>query len=238
MTAILSAVYPNSVQLLTDGANYTEYGVVAQALCKVHTSPRIPFAVTGRGAAAAIDLIANDIVRAGECGSVDETLEYAAGALDATTGSSFGFGNFDIVLAGWSETRGPFHALYATHERYARDMGVPPHRLFIPNMDNFVLGPQVSALEMVEAGINLNDMVLAGEDAWRRFGADMMEVLRQKPGVHWDAGDVEMFGVGCHVDLTVITKDGVETTRLREWDDPVGQPIDPKRNENKEVANA
>jgi hypothetical protein len=42
-------------------------------------------------------------------------------------------------------------------------------------------------------------------------------------------GDGSFYPIGGHVDLTLVTENGVTVETLRDWRDPLNEPIDPFR---------
>ena len=65
-------------------------------------------------------------------------------------------------------------------------------------------------------------------DGLSDYGVPFFEVLRSREMSHAAHPDKpKLFGIGGHVDHTVVTMNGATTMRLHTWPDKVGEKIQP-----------
>lgn len=221
MSAYLSHVYADRVEILTDGAIYNENGVILDFAEKVYRFQNAPAALTVRGACEPMIVIgqALDMVAMLSGGSFDVVLGFLPRMLEKLKSEGAG-ADFEMLVAGISETEGPLH-VYFTTASYAE--GIESCRLY--RMADFVGGGIiVPAEEQDAAGITQAGL----RDRFAEVGADYMELMRRHKGPNPVRPDLPaIYGIGGHVDHSVIRADGVTTTRLRTWPDVVGEKIDP-----------
>ncbi|WP_105370603.1 hypothetical protein [Neorhizobium huautlense] len=224
MSAYMSICYEDRIELLTDGAVYTPDGVLVETAEKVRRSSRWPLAITGRGSSAIVDILASYIETLGEMSAtVNEVISRLQIWLDGRKlkGSPE---PFEILIAAFVDDAGPVN-LYFSSERMID--GVEPWVIHTMGTE-FGGGPAFSLDELRAAGISIESLSAGLEEA----GADLMEMMRHRKGGNPAAPHLsEVYGIGGHVDLTVIRLDGVTTKRLRTWPDVIGEKIDPFREE-------
>ena len=213
MSAFYAMAYGDRVELLTDGAVYLGDGTLIDIREKVWRSPSLPLAITGRGSMA-IEAFAETILAMPD-DSVDAVIERTNALLEQakTVVSS---APCEVLIAGISETDGPFLAFFTTADIY-------------PNLASFVLhdvgrelggGNALAAEELASVG--------SAEDGLAGMGVALFEAMRRKPGLNPTVPNLpSVYGIGGHVDLTVISAGGTETTRLHTWPDVVGEKIKP-----------
>lgn len=216
MSAFYSLCYPDRVELLTDGAFYLEDGTLTKIMRKVWCSDNIPLAVTGRGSGA-VEAFAIAIKLLSQCGSFDETLARTSEMLERRKPKGVP-DDCEIVIAGISETSGPSIWYFATADAYGIE-GFEPWTLYYVGME-WGGGSQLTAEEI--AGMDVRGGLA-------ECGVAIFEAMRRKPGPNPLRPDLpEIYGIGGHVDLTVIDGAGATTRRLHTWlEDEVGRKIDP-----------
>jgi len=219
MSAYYAVIIDDRIELLTDGAIYDDNGVLLDTRQKVWTSPRIPFAVTGRGCSATVDLIAQSFLTFSCMGSVDRALDAIAESLASF--DKMPATQFEMVITAISETRGPAIYYLASANHYdLPDFG--PLKLYDFGHE-IAGGPQLAAAEAASF-IHSYDP----EQGLRSIAVPLFEVMRRKRGPNPARPDLpDHFGIGGHVDLTVVTSGGCTVECLHTWDDVIGKPIDP-----------
>jgi hypothetical protein len=221
MSAFLSVVFPDRIEILTDGAVYDDEGVLVDTREKVYRCANVPAAIVGRGPVAAIDLVGPvlDTLFAffgfdAGAAQFDNTMRKHADRFTAADK------HFELLIAGRSEDRGWVNLYWSTANMYGQFEACRLYRV----TDEFGGGPAPSEADVAAVGLSLADLA----DGMEARGADLLEAMRRKKGPNPSKPDLpELYGIGGHVDLTTIRADGVETKRLRTWPDVVGQKIDP-----------
>lgn len=221
MSAFLAVNYGDRIELLTDGAVYTEDGTLVAIREKVFRLSSIPAAITARGAMEPLDMIGLYLETVGAFeGSFDATIVHLGSLLGKM--KQQGAPAFEMVICGISESYGPVIAYLCTAAAYP---GFEPYKLYRIEQPDFGGGaPLDFVAELPAAGITAESV----RDGLGARGADIFELMRRKAGPNPLRPDLPaLFGIGGHVDLTVISAAGVTTTRLRTWPDQVGAKIDP-----------
>lgn len=218
MSAFYTLNYGDRIELLTDGAVYEDDGTLTAVRRKVWHSERIPMAVTGRGNASAVQLLAMAVLLPDAYGSTDRVLEAVPGLLDKMAAKQHGGakpGYFEIVIAAISETRGPVIFYASSADCYGA--GYVPFTL-------------VEAGSEFGGGVPIDPAGIDVSDGLRTCGAEIFERMRRVRGPNPTAPELPpLYGIGGHVDLTVVRPGGVTVERLRTWPDVIGEPIDPFR---------
>ncbi|BBD37532.1 hypothetical protein Amn_24120 [Aminobacter sp. Y103A] len=216
MSAFYALCHDDRVELLTDGARYHDDGTLVEICRKVWTSPCLPLAVTGRGGGA-VEAYTKAIVGLSALGTFDDVIESVQRLVTRST-------RFDIaepaevVIAGISETRGPCILYFATTNAYGLE-GFEP---FVISDAGREFGGG-APLEPSEA-----EAIRSRGSTLRELGVDLFEAMRRKKGKNPARPDLpDHYGIGGHVDLTVVSSGGCTVERLHTWDDEVGKPIDP-----------
>lgn len=210
MSAFYAVAYHDRVELLTDGAVYSDDGTLTDIRRKVWTSDHVPLAVTGRGATGVVEGFAAAIMILSARGSFDDTIAAVQGMLERRREKGVP-ADVEMVICGTSETVGPRILYFATCEAYA---GVEPWTILDA-------GPELGG------GPSPDIDGLDGSNGLRGCGAELMERMRRIPGPNPTRPDLPpLYGVGGHIDWTVITADGCATERIHEWPDVIGEKIE------------
>lgn len=234
MSGFLSVKHRDCIQILTDGAAYDDKHRLAKVSRKVFHARNMPIAVTSRGQAGIGDWLSQRICDlADKQGSVDVVLDalprivqiLKAAAGDFLTGEE---NAIEVLVAGWSETKGPRHCVFRT--RSVDSWHVTWEVIEMPERE-ISGGIAVSTSEllpwMAQFGLTPATAMekLDGDPAnmFRRYGAEMAECWRR----HMVPGLSNVFLIGGQVDLTEIRPEGVTVTTLRTWPDKIGEKINP-----------
>lgn len=214
MSAFYALAFDDRVELLTDGAIYADDGTLLDIRHKVWTSDRLPLAITGRGNFGMVEAMATAMLFAASIGTFDEAVERIDGVLRrrAEKGAP---ADFEVVLVGISETRGP--VIYYAASCDAHGAGLEPWQLHDA-------GREIGGGNVVDASD------LDASDGLLNIGVELFERMRAVPGPNPTRPDLpDLYGIGGHLDWTVVAANGAETMRIWEWPDVIGEPIDPER---------
>lgn len=220
MSAFVSMVYPDRVEMLTDGATCLPSGTLIHRTDKVRASHRVPMAITGRGRHEDVARFADAILDLTKTLTVDETLEAVAAALDAGVFQETDQ-PYEIVLACISESCGPRQLVFTSMARPDAE----------PSVEAFKLH-DLTELRMIAGGVPIIPEDVPGVTATdigtglRAVGVPLFEAMRRRgKGDAWGGG--EAYWIGGHIDWTVVDADGVRTERIHEWPDQLFQMIQP-----------
>jgi hypothetical protein len=126
-----------------------------------------------------------------------------------------------VLIAAFIDGR-PMNLYFSTHPIIE---GVEPWVIHKMGPE-FGGGPDITLDDIPSAGIPIESLSAGLEER----GADLMEIMRKrKAGNPANALLPDVYGIGGHVDLTVVRTDGVTTKRLRTWPDVLGEKIEPFR---------
>lgn len=221
MSAYLAVNYGDRIELLTDGAVYTEDGTLVMTREKVVRIASVPAAITARGAMGALNAVGLYLEMVGlVTGSFDKTMVQLDGFVAKMKDKPPAA--FEMVICGISESEGPLMAYFCSEKVYPQ---FEPFVLYRLDMPDICGGGSLNTFEaMKAAGLTPDDF----RDGLAAKGADVMEILRREPGPSPIRPDLpDLYGIGGHVDHTVIRAEGVTTTRLRTWPDVIGEKINP-----------
>lgn len=221
MSAFLAVNYGDRIELLTDGAIYTEDGTLVATREKVVRIASVPAAITSRGAMGALNAVGLYLEMVGlVTGSFDKTMVQLDGFVAKMKDKPPAA--FEMVICGISESEGPLMAYFCSAKVYPH---FEPFTLYRIYDGDFCGGAGLDIFQAMESeGIKAEDF----REGLAAKGADLMELMRREPGPNPIRPDLpDQFGIGGHVDHTVIRADGVTTTRLRTWPDTIGEKIDP-----------
>lgn len=221
MSAYISARRPDRVEILSDAAmcrdgDFALTGIISKCL----PIPGFPLAITGRGDLNVLNEYAGRIAGfASNRGTVDAAMTEFAELLadEEDAGRNFPF-VMDFLIAGWSETEGPFHRLFAIGDGL-------PHGLFpfeVVEIPDLWCGGTFDLAEFDATGIGLKTISENLESA----GADLFEAWRRKP-VFSQGNPTPIHGIGGQLHKTTVTEGGVEFEPLGYWPDLIGKPIVP-----------
>lgn len=232
MSFYYSVIMDDRIAMLTDGASISAKGLLVEVASKVVTNQNPPFAITGRGNSTIIDALAK-MIRIGceRCDTfedviclIDHTLKGIQKQMDPYPA----VGHFELLIAGWGKD-GPLHLYVSsfTPRLEGGEADKQPFKLYVGPWE-IGGGPQVTLEEMAAAGLTREKAEAAGRDVLEIYGADIVEIARCKKGSDDTRPEIgEFYGIGGFVELTTIRPDGVETKKLREWDDEIGSPLNP-----------
>lgn len=219
MSAFYAVAYEDRVELLTDGAIYQPDGTLTDIRRKVWTSDRLPMAITGRGDSGLVEVMANVMLTVSCIGTFDKAVERIDGMLQRRAEKG-AHADFEMVICGISETRGPVIYYFATVNAHGID-GFEPWRLHrMPGEfggGNPLTDDEIASLG--DASTGLLDVAVP-----------LFNTMRMKKGVNPVSPDLPpLYGIGGHIDWTIVAANGAETMRIHEWPDVIGEKIDPAR---------
>lgn len=228
MSAFISVRFPDSIQLLADGAAYNPEGVITSFEDKIRVSRRAPVAVAVRGASGLALGHGQLICDLADQEGVEELLRVLR-SYDTSLNARRYFkadetAGFDFAIALWHPAEGPKH--YRLHS-YPTLPGFAPFVLH--ELGDFTAcGTVFHPDELFRAGI----LPVYGDPTdWARTkGGDIMDMMRQSKGEPLP-GAIEkpQYIIGGHVDLATVTATGVKLQRIRRYTDKIGKKIDPKQ---------
>ena len=202
MSAFYALAYRDRIELLTDGAIYSDDGTLVDIRMKVHVSENVPLVVTGRGNSAVVDLLAAGMTALAGCGNVDEAIEQIDALLlrRAEKGAPE---DAEWVIAGVSETRGPFLLYAATADLYGNDLKPWCLHDVGPEWGG---GPKIDYCGDLDASSGL-----------RGCGVELFERMRRVAGPNPAKPDLpHIHGIGGHVGLTTVRAGGGAGGRVHE----------------------
>jgi hypothetical protein len=220
MSAINVVLKKSSVHIICDAASYDERGNLIAAVPKVALLPHLNAAIACRGPRISVPLFA-DLLPA--IATTYDELKTEAPTflrdLQPMLQASFAHCSlgteFDVVVAGISETAGPDAYLICSHTRYG---GVQPWTTV-----------QLAELTTLPGDLDIRarfiDRVPHDIEAFdpERDGLTVLEAQRAAPIEH--AGDKSFVGVGGFAQVTSITRDGIVTKVIHRWPDEIGHQI-------------
>jgi hypothetical protein len=217
MSGFYTFAYQDRVELLVDGAVYTEDGVLIDIRQKVQVASKTPIAVTGRGSADAVSMMAWAITaKADLCGSFDKTIEWLREKYGERSGTSVG-AHHELVIVGISEEYGP-SVWYVTTTSYVE--GCEPWTVYNAGGELMGGGP----VDISVVGLGNEDFAVG----LRENGGILMELMRRKAAPNPVKPYLpHLYGIGGHVDHVVVSATGNTVERIVEWPDVIGQKIDP-----------
>lgn len=222
MTAYLSCVYADRVEMLVDSAMIDPDDATLKTIApKAIGAATMPLVLAGRGETQYLALFGTEFVRVTQtAASVDEALARMGAYLAAQAGAGHAFAvPFDLLLAGWSETRGAFH-FHACEPKAASVFGCEPWQL--RDVPSFWSGGPFTSEEFDDAGFYIENFI----DGIAFQGMKLMDAFRKKP-VFRDGSETPVFGIGGQLMMVTITPAGASIRSLGYWDDAIGETIDP-----------
>jgi hypothetical protein len=219
MSAYLSAVFPDSIEVLSDAAMLTPDFKLGAITRKIMVIGELPLVMTGRGDVIALGAYAIRLRELAACGSVDGTLAAFREFLKSEKegGRKFHVAQ-DFLVAGWSESAGPFH--YLIVGAAGMPGGFAPFELI--EVPRVWVGGTFDDEEFYKAGFYGDSF----DGGLRHYGVKLFEAFRKKP-VFQLGSDVPICGIGGHVHISTITASGVRIETLGTWPDLIGENIDP-----------
>jgi hypothetical protein len=234
MSAYFSLVAGPAAFLFTDGAGYSNDGILRKVSRKVQTAASAPFAVTAVGNANLGDRIKVFLAEMAERNGVEpffaEVLPEFLASLRQSYVEAGPNPENDVVvmMAAATPERGAFNVKFQTMPEPGRDDILP---FVASRADNFAYrGPTFDVMKM--AGIR---SIEPGEDRLdfaRHVGRQVMEFARAERCVPMHlqgTGAPASHYVGGCIDLTIVDADGARTERIHAWPDRIGERIEPAR---------
>ncbi|PBB21132.1 hypothetical protein [Mesorhizobium sp. WSM4313] len=222
MSGIFSALTPDTIIVLTDGAVYDNTGVLLEIKRKVTVSERLPLAVAFRGNLDFGETVARRIIGDAEAVGFDQMLRDIAVVLLDFPASP----HLEVLIAGISETAGPMHRVF--RNKHVGCEVDKPFSLNDPGLVHMGFGSDGRAISLAAMGIPARQ----GQslETWlTRYGVDLFEYFRDIP-VPIDPADENtdrQYLIGGICDMTVVTRGRVSITTLHRWPDKIGEKIDP-----------
>lgn len=225
MTGFIVKPFHDRVEILSDGALYSEDGILLGTAEKVIPSGLVPLAVIGSGRSQEIGSLSEVVLMAAAVTrSFDKTIEMLSNALASIAQSP----NYDtglrLVVAGISEAHGPVAYIVSTFADAASK--IPAFRL--ERMFSIFAQGAYPTQEQFQAYFEASGSPFDVYHGLERDSVFLMGAMREQKLPNPANPNAPLFHkVGGHIDLTVIRAEGISTKRLHEWPDVVGQPIDP-----------
>lgn len=223
MSMFYSLCMHDRIELLTDGAYYLDDGTLIDIATKVRPSISKPFCATGRGATEVtknFTLMATLI--ADRAQTVDEAINDLASAVARLGEKKEDVQNHaEILISCISESLGPTNLYWCSGDFYGH---LEPWVLH--NVGHEIGGGGIVSDEALSfAGITPERMAIEG---FAPLCAEVFELARREKGSNpMKPGNPPLYGIGGFIEHTVVTASGVTTTKIKEWPDEIGKPIDP-----------
>jgi hypothetical protein len=224
MSAINVIRQTHQVHVLTDGAAYDPDGRLVMVGPKISIVPHLSCALAFRGPAATRCLLTEVLAHGaasydGLRDTIAEMLRESA-AIYAPLFDGCQLGpDFEVVVAGWSETKGADCYILPTHDRYGEAFSPVAIEGVTCLPSDEILQPEIEALLV---GLVADDVDPEVQ------GLAIMEMQRAHPVVHLvdQLGDLTpRRSVGGFAQLTTIRPDGITSKILRRWPDVVGERL-------------
>lgn len=235
MSALISTVSHYGAALLTDGAT-CRGRVLIEDRRKVLVGGTVAVTMRGRqdtGLAIA-ERFREFAEQVGPAAAIDGVGDFAA-TMRAEFGVLAGEYTTEFMVVTFVPGRGGQHRYFQTEPITAQSSGETLQAYEVTGPGSLIMRPfPGKPQEIRDSGL----LPTSGErlDVWaRRGGLGIMQRMRERPGTAAGrAGFVS--GIGGHVDLTLITAEGLTVERVHDWNDPIGEQIDIKRNPARPVA--
>ncbi|MDB5579628.1 MAG: hypothetical protein JWR80_4804 [Bradyrhizobium sp.] len=216
MSAVNIIVQSDAVHLLTDGACYNDDGTMIAIGPKVTAIPHLSCAVAFRGPQSARPILSEligisaptfDTMRA----SVADLLRRAAEAYAPLFEQCSQGADFEAIVAGISETDGPYAFIVPSHSRFGTEpfVVVPIGGLTCTPNNDAILAEIVAALPADCAADDIDPQT---------HGLAVMEIQRAHL-IDNNGIDGHFAAVGGFAQLTTVTSEAVVTRILHRWPD-------------------
>lgn len=219
MSAYYAVAYRDRIEIATDGATYSDDGTVTALSRKAWHSDRLPIAFAGRGNSVMTHGVGIMLDVLTPFGSVDWVLDTFSRSLSRN--ERLREIPIDGVIGSISDAGTPQLHWFTTYDGFE---GYDP--LVLYDVGNEWAGaPTPHPATLADYGFpeRMATSTLA------ESAADLFEAFRETRMQHLAHPDKPwVYGVGGHVDLTVVRAGGVSTERLRTWPDTIGEKIRPE----------
>ncbi|NTA82782.1 hypothetical protein G6L13_20005 [Agrobacterium tumefaciens] len=229
MTLVIAMVHPERIELLSDRATIDENGALIEIRDKTRTRTVPLMAVVGRGRAALLDTMDAALDAAVEAHGIDLGLA-AFESVVATHRNTIEVAgaDFDMLIAGVSETSGLSLWLFPSHDRI---QGFPAYSVTkAPAGFSLAFGGRIDLKALAAKGVQQHSLAasLKAGTLLSDFGATIAETMREASGFD-DETDPMRFGqcsIGGGVDLVTVTEAHADNLPLCRWlEDQIGQPV-------------
>jgi len=223
MTAINVIKQYTSVSVITDGAGYRADGVLAFRVQKVFPLAHLNAVIATRGSPLFAPMFAyhasiratefDDLKRLAPEIAKEESSKASAAQPDTDS-------EFDLFIAGWSETSGPSGYVLCNHARH----GIQPWQAI--DLGPINLSPHSEAIK-AELDLAYPKGVAADDFDPVFDGLRGLEIQRKHPVEHhWEKHGLRAHAaVGAFAQLTTVTAEAITTKILRRWPDEIGEPL-------------
>lgn len=217
MSAVNVLVQSNAVHLLTDAAIYQPDGMLSGLTQKVRSMPHLNCAAAMRGGYLGLAPIMEEISAAGTSfdslkANMPALLRGCAAQYLHLLDRCAAGPEFEVVIAGISETDGPSAYVVPSHDRYGEPwtvtdlaglVALPCDEHLLAEVQRIADGRSADDLDPIKDGLAIFDA--------------------QRAHPHLSNGDVCF--VGGYAQLTTVTADGIASRIIRRWPDPVGKVL-------------
>ncbi|MCO5129277.1 MAG: hypothetical protein M9932_01765 [Xanthobacteraceae bacterium] len=213
MSAINTLIQNDRVHLYTDAAAYLPDGEIQAILPKVRMLPHINAAMAMRGPFLGLAPIAEVLSLAGSFddlkANIVSVLQNCADQFEHLLGQCSLGSDFEVVIAGLSETTGPSAYLVASHDRYGEPWAIidligfsatPANADVHGRIQNIANGRGVDGLDPV---------------------ADGLAIMQAQRESRFE----DIVGVGGFAQLTTIDANGVHSRIIHRWPDRIGGKV-------------
>lgn len=220
MSAYYAVAYPDRVEILMDGVSYDDDGTILEIRSKIWVSDTLPLAFAGRGPTASIDIIGLALGTLSVGRTFDEAVTLFREKIESMASKPGERAQIDGAVAGISETLGPVIFYFHT---YPNGLGDCQPWKFYDAGGEALGAPCPTPQECKASGIPMHWAC----DGLEEYGGDFFELLRKQEAWRSEEYAKDRFwGIGGHVEHTVIKAEGTTTKRILEWPDQVGDKLD------------
>lgn len=225
MSGFYVAKYEDRIEVLTDGAVYSDDGTIVSIERKIWISERLPLVFVGRGGHTSVKLMGAALGLMSFSKSVDETLALFKEKIEAMADKPGDKVPMDGLIACISETLGPVIYYFCSSTQVCEEAGLEPFKLYeVPEEMVAATNPSPRALKT--SGLPM----FWALDGLAEHGGLFFDTMRQFTMKHIAApNQPDIYAIGGHVDHTVIRADSIVSERILEWPDTVGEKITPTR---------
>lgn len=224
MSMFYSLCMHDRIELLTDGAWYLDDGTLVDIATKVRRSTSKPLCATGRGST---DVVKKFTLLVTAIADFSPSVDLAVTEIASRLGQVWERrdeavqNHAEILISCISESLGPTNLYWCSGDFYGQ---LEPWVLH--NVGHEIGGGGIVSDEALSlAGITPERMAKEG---FAPLCAEVFELARREKGSNpMKPGNPPLYGIGGFIEHTVVTAAGVTTTKIKEWPDEIGKPIDP-----------
>jgi hypothetical protein len=236
MAAINVIRQRQAVHILSDGAFCDATGIVCEIGPNAFALPHLPAALAIRGSSHFMPFLVHRLSR--ECRSFEDMLpKIVQAALEVHVSFPMAFGtlgygamepDFDIVVVGWSKSRGaPASYLVCSHDRPITG-GLAAKAWQLVELPDVLIAPPIAEKQIAAVGWNIphspesfrpdvDGVALLKAQRLSRRELDRSSGMRG-----------QVYVVGGFIQLTSVSSHGVSSDVLHWWPDQVGRRIEPQ----------